>query len=49
MKITEDVWDEVEDYVAKSGLMESPALPPLSHGIYPACAAEMEHLSESGA
>ena len=42
-------WLDVEDYVARSGLLEASALPALSHGICPHCEDEMDRLVDSAA
>lgn len=47
VKTEGDVWVEVEDYVASSGLMEADVLPRLTHGVCPDCEESMDALIES--
>lgn len=49
MKIEGSDWVEVEDYVERTKLMEAEILPRLSHGMCPACEAELEPLIGPGA
>lgn len=47
VRLDDDRWVEVEEYVEDSGLMERARLPRLSHGLCPRCGAEMDALIDS--